>query len=52
MKNKKRGDCMEAMKWNHLNERDISNAKARREATEQRVIDEVALTRFAYRKTM
>ena len=43
---------MEVMKWNHLNERDISNAKARREASEQRVIDEVALTRFAYRKTM
>jgi flagellar export protein FliJ len=41
---------MEVMKWNHLNEREVSNARARRAAAEQRVIDEVALTRFACRK--
>ena len=42
---------MEVMKWSHLNERDISKSKIRRDATEQRIIDEVALTRFAYRKS-
>ena len=42
---------MEVMKWSHLNERDISNSKIRRDASEQRVLDEAALTRFAYRKS-
>ena len=42
---------MDVMKWGHLNERDMSNSKIRRDATEQRIIDEVALTRFAYRKS-